>query len=182
VSQLFLWADAVSDEPRVRKRKPVRLCSQCKKKLPKKPRSTMPIGHALQTVQGIFIDRLDAMTPDIARIIADEVGERLECDHRVIVSIAGRVVDALNYRFFPEAYADGEPYTPDPAGRMDVPVQPIGLIPPRPTVAILAKHLLALGQQSPAASLTTPDGQPLFTDADLERLGGRIERRGQRTA
>lgn len=179
MSQLSLFPGCDGEPTKVRKKRPVRLCSSCKKKLPKKPRSTMPIGHALQTVQGIFIDRLDAMTEDIARIVGDEVGRRWDADPRQLASCAGRIIDALNYRFFPEAYADGETYIPDPAGRMDAPVNPIGLIPRTPTVAILARHLLELGKQSPVSS-SLPG---VFSDADLARLGERIERRGgQRSA
>lgn len=136
----------------------------------------MPLGHALQTVQGIFIDRLDAMTDDIARIVWEEIGERFECDKQAAANVAGRLVDALNYRFFPEAYDDGEPYTPDPAGRMDVPVNHVGLIPRTPTVAILAKHLLEVGKQSPVCQ-SLPG---VFTDAELARLGERIGRRAGR--
>lgn len=182
MSQLLLFADAEIAPRRVepqRKRKS-RLCTQCKKKLPKKPRSQMPLGHALQTVQGIFIDRLDSMTDDIARIVGDEVGRRWDADPRQLASCAGRIIDGINYLFFPEAYEDGPEYVPDPAGRMDIPPCAIGLIPRLPTVAILARHLLEKGKQSPAAGLTGTDGTPVFTDADLARLGERMERLEQR--
>ena len=42
------------------------------------------------------------------------------------------------------------------------------------TDAPAARHLL-LGRQSPAAGLRMPDGSPVFTDAELTRLGERIE-------
>jgi hypothetical protein len=157
------------------------MCVSCQGKLPpkRKPRPKMPLTHALETVQGVMIARLDAMAYDIAKIVGDEVREEVECEQAVLARIAGRIVNALNYRFFPEAYEDGEPYTPDPAGRMDdVPVQPLGLVPKRPTIAILAAHLLR-GQQSAAAELALPDGQPLFTESDLARLGERQARRAR---
>ncbi len=170
--QRLLFADAMVEPKRKAQtpgKPPCRLCGA----VPPKPRSVMPLTHALETVQGILIDRLDSMTDDIARIIGDEVTDLLDVPPPVLARIAGRVIDGLNYRFFPEAYEDGEPYTPDPAGRMALPVNPVGLIPPRPTIAILARHLIEKGKASPAnASLPG-----LFTDAELERLGQRIERR-----
>lgn len=146
----------------------------------KKP--VMGSGHDFQTVQGIMIDRLDSMVDDICRIVADEVGQSIEVEPAVLSRVAGRVVDAINYRFFPEAYEDGEPYTPDPAGRMDsVPVNPVGLIPRLPTLSILAAHL-ERGRKSPAAKLSMPDGSRVFSDRDLNLLGQRIEMREGRSA
>lgn len=206
MKQLLLWSDAEiapAGPARVeRKKRKAKLCSACKAKLPKKPRSVMPVGHAFQTVQGILIDRLDSLTDDIARIVGDEVGRRWDADPRQLASCAGRIIDALNYRFFPEAYEDGEQYTPDPAGRMsyeeeliwkDVVVVEDGkhvkkkmaeyvrvphkiagsLVPRLPTIAIYARHLLDLGRQSPVCQ-SLPG---VFTDAELARLGERIEKR-----
>ena len=190
MTQLLLFADAEIAPRRAKETaKKVRLCTQCKKKLPRKPRSVMPIGHAFETVQGIFIERLDSMTDDIARIVGEEVGGRFEVDHRQLASCAGRIIDGINYLFFPEAYEDGPEYVPDPAGRMDIPPTTAGLIPRLPTVAILARHLLDRGRQSPVVRMTTvaKDKQgnevsvPVFTDADLIRLGERIERREHAT-
>lgn len=192
MKQLLLWDDADIAPRRAAEPKPakkVRLCGSCKKKMPRKPRSVMPIGHAFETVQGIFIERLDSMTDDIARIVGEEVGSRFEVDHRQLASCAGRIIDGINYLFFPEAYEDGPEYTPDPSGRMDIPPTTAGLIPRLPTVAILARHLLDKGRQSPVVRMTTvaKDRQgnevsvPVFTDADLIRLGERIERREKAT-
>lgn len=177
MKQLLLWQDAVivpARGPRVeRKKRKAKLCQACKAKLPKKPRSVMPVGHAFQTVQGILIKRLDSLTDDIARIVGEEVGRRWDADPRQLASCAGRIIDAINYRFFPEAYEDGEQYTPDPSGRVDVPPNEIGLVPRLPTIAIYARHLLDLGRQSPVCE-SLPG---VFSDGELARLGERIEKR-----
>lgn len=140
----------------------------------------------MQTVQGIFIDRLDSMTDAIARIVGEEVGQQWDAHPKQLASCAGRIIDGINYLFFPEAYEDGEPYTPDPSGRMDTPPSTTGLIPRLPTVAILARHLLDRGRQSPVVRMTTvakdkQGNEVSVPDADLIRLGERIERREHAT-
>ena len=183
MKQLSLFDDKATTKA-TKKTRRTPLCAMCAKSVPPKPRSVMPLTHAIETVQGILISRLDSMSDDIARIVAEEVGEHADCPPRVYLAIAGRLIDALNWRFFPEAYEDGEPYTPDPAGRMDVPTNPVGLIPRRPTIAIYARHLLEVGRSSPAAALRADDGKPLLNEAELVRLGERIEKRqaSQKTA
>lgn len=157
----------------VKKNSKAVLCERCSSSVPPKPRSVMPIGHAFMTVQGILIDRLDGMVDDIARIVAAEIVKHYQVDQKTLAKIAGRVVDGINYKFFPEAYEEGESYTPDPSGRMDVPVRELGLIPKLPTIAIYARHLLEKGKSSPVCE-SLPG---VFTDAELARLGERIERR-----
>jgi hypothetical protein len=137
----------------------------------------MPLDHAIETVRGILIDRLDGSLGELTRIALHEAGEFVT-DRGTAESLAVRFVQAAQAALFPEEFGDGPEYTPDPAGRMDVPTNPLGLVPRLPTIAIYCRHLLEKGNQSPVnASLPG-----LFTDSDLERLGGRIERREGRTA
>lgn len=147
---------------------PCRLCGA----RPPKPRSVMPLTHAMETVQGILIDRLDSTVDDLVQIITDEAAEHID-NARIVQRIAGRIIDAINWRLFPDAYQDGEPYTPDPAGRIDTVPAFTGLVPRLPTMAIYAKHLLEVGQRSPAVQ-SLPG---VFTQSDLIRLGERIGRR-----
>ena len=177
--QLTLWP--VEDEPKKAKRKSARrvVCQRCRASLPKKPRSTMPVTHAVETVRGILIDRLDGALADLTRIALEEAGEYVT-DSGTAEHIAIRFIQAAQVRLFPEEFGDAPPYTPDPAARMDLPANPLGLVPRLPTMAIYARHLLEVGKQSPAASLTTADGKPVFNDADLARLGERITARNSR--
>lgn len=176
MSQPLLFSDAdVPPKRGKRAGKPGRLCPRCAAAVPPKPRTVMPAGHAVETVRGILIDRLDAALPDVERIVFEEAAEFVP-EVRVRHRLAIRIIQAAQARLFPEEFGDGPAYTPDPAGRMAVPPHPerVGLVPRLPTVAIYARHLLAVGRQSPAAGLTMPDGEPVFTDADLCRLGKRI--------
>lgn len=136
----------------------------------------MPLSHAVETVRGILIGRLDDTLEDLETIALEVAGDDVP-DLGVRQTLAIRFIQAVQLRLFPEEFSDGPEYTPDPAGRMDdVPVNRVGLVPALPTVAILAKHLLA-GQQSPAAALTIPSGEKVLTKGDLIVLGERMERR-----
>jgi hypothetical protein len=180
VPQRLLFPDAMV-EPKVKRKKPdrppCRLCGVSPPQ-PPKPRSVMPLDHAVETVRGILIDRLDRALGELTRIALHEAGEFID-DHGTAESLAVRFVQAAQAALFPEEFGPGPVYTPDPAGRMDgVPVNPLGLVPRLPTVAIYCRHLLEKGKRSPVNS-SLPG---LFSDADLERLAGRIERREGRTA
>jgi hypothetical protein len=168
-------------EPKVKRVKSVACGSRCRlcgldKPAPPKPRSVMPLTHALENVRGIMIGRLDDALADLTRIALDEAGEFIP-DHGTAEQLAVRFIQAAQVRLFPEEFGDSPAYTPDPNERMDVPVNPVGLVPRHPLVAVYARHLLETGKQSSAASLTMPDGSAVFSDAELARLGERISRR-----
>ncbi len=174
VAQRFLFADAFTEpkrKPKAAETPRCRLCGQGKP-LPPKPRSVMPLTHALENVRGIMIGRLDDALGDLTRIALEEAGEHVT-DTGTAELIALRFIQRVQVRLFPEEFGPGPDYTPDPAGRMDVPVNPVGLVPRHPLVSVYARHLLEQGKQSPIAGLTAADGSPLFTDADLRRLAER---------
>jgi hypothetical protein len=177
--QLLLFPDADVPPRRPKKKqhksRPCRLCG-VSPPAPPKPRSVMPVGHAVETVRGILIDRLDGALGDLTRIAFEEACGLIE-DQGTAESLAVRFVQRAQERLFPEEFGDGPEYTPDPSARMDVPPNPVGLVPRLPTMAIYARHLLEQGRQSPAASLSLPDGSPVFGDADLVRLAERQQRR-----
>lgn len=132
-----------------------------------------PAEHAVDTARGLLIARVDAMLSDIEAIVLEIAGGEVP-DAAVRSALAIRVVQALQVRLFPEEFADGG-VEPDPAGRLRVPA--VGLIPKVFTQAAEYARWLERGRASPAAALTGPDGRRLFSDAELARLGGRIERR-----
>ncbi len=176
--QALLFPDAMV-EPKVKRVKSAACGSRCRlcgldKPTPPKPRSVMPLTHALETVQGLMIDRLDSHLAAVTGIVIKHAADHMEPADAE--SVAVTIIQDLQMLFFPDAF-DGPAYTPDPNERMDVPVNPVGLVPRHPLVAVYARHLLEAGKQSPAASLTMPDGSAVFSDAELARLGERISRR-----
>lgn len=136
----------------------------------------MPLDHAVETVRGILISRLD----DLAASWVDSEREK----HGLTAAAWLDVFQSLQLALFPEEFGDAPEYQPDAGGRMDVP-PPQGLVPRRPQVAIYARHLLEKGRESPAAALTmeTTDKNgdrvtvPVFSDADLVVLAQRQEGR-----
>lgn len=155
------------------------VCTNCKSRMPPKLRSRMPITHAIETISGTMINRLDSALDDITEAAVDVMGDyiptRAEAE-----KLAVKWVQIVQARLFPEEFGTGPAYTPDPNGRMDVPPNPLGLVPRLPTVSIYARHLLEKGKQSPAAGMTTPDGKAMFSDAELVRLAERQEKRSAR--
>lgn len=170
--QLSLPGTGWQLEPQKAKREvavqPVQPCPECLKRATPKPRSVMPLTHAVETVRGILIDRLD----DLCAHWLDNEGKHFHLTYDQWIEL----FQSLQLKFFPDEMGDGDPYTPCPSARMDVPPLIGGLVPKLPTVAIYAKYLQA-GKQSPAAELKMPDGSPVFNDKDLIRLGERIEHR-----
>ncbi len=140
------------------------------------------VASAVESVRNVLIARLDDLAA--ARLLPAAARYGLTPDDWL------GLFREVQLALFPEEFGDGTPYTPDPAGRSETPgrfVQPKldqGLLPLHcfgigdVRAVAFARHL-ELGQGSPAAELTTPDGKPLFTPADLARLGERIERRGR---
>lgn len=173
-------------EKKKRKRRPQSHpeCPACAERA--RPRHTMPLDHAVQTVEAIMIQRLDDRLERVERIVLDVAADYLEEEGHAR-TIAIRVIQELQDALFPGAFDDGPQYVPDPAGRMCVPDNPLGLVPRRSTTCILARHLLK-GRESPAAALTVATKDtggnrvvaPVFTDADLAELGRRQELRGSR--
>lgn len=133
--------------------------------------------HAVATARGILIGRVDAMLPDLVKIIQGVAGDSLDSDERETLAI--KVIQALQVRLFPEEFT-GRGSVPSPSGRLG---KPAGLFPRVFTQAEeYARHLLAEGQRSPAAGLTMPDGTPVFDVGDLTRLGERLARRAGRAS
>lgn len=142
------------------------------------PRGAGDVVQMVRTVREILLARLD----DIGATRLWPLADRSGLDRSAWLRMYQEMLLAL----FPEECGDGEPYVPNPAERMDLPpgvkVRVGGLFPyPCEGVgdarsAAFARHLLA-GMESPIAGMTDGDGARLFTDAELARLGERIERR-----
>lgn len=130
--------------------------------------------HAVETARGILIGRVDALLPQIERILLEEAAEHVE-DAEACLTIAIRCVQSLQVALFPEEFADEPADSPDPAKRKSVPA---GLIPKVFTQAAEYAAHLERGKKSPAAKLVGEGGKPVLSDAELARLGERQARRG----
>ena len=140
----------------------------------------MPLDHAVETVRGMLIDRLDAHLGEMTRVALKCAGEYIP-DFGTAESLAVRWVQAAQAALFPEEFGPGPEYTPDPAGRVmseQPPPVVLGLVPRHPLTAVYARYLIA-GKESRAAKLVGKDGKPVLSDAELIRLGERIERRSR---
>jgi hypothetical protein len=132
----------------------------------------MPVSHALETIQGVLIDRLDGRLEAVADLVHEHLSDHADAD--TCERLAVRIIQDLQVLFFPHAFGDGEPYQPDPDGRMEkVP----DWIPRLPTLSIYARELVAQEREKAAGKLTMPDGSAMLTDADLVRLAERREAR-----
>jgi hypothetical protein len=133
------------------------------------------VAQQVATVREVLLARLDDLGASDLWPIAEACGLRWDG----WIQMYQRMLLCL----FPAECGDGEEYTPDPAKRQDVPagvkVRKGGLF-PYPCEGVGDERSLAfarwllVGQQSPAAGLTMPDGEPVFTPADLVRLGERV--------
>jgi hypothetical protein len=176
-----LVEDSRPAKTKKRKPQPHPDCAACAERA--KPRHRMPLSHAHETVVAILIRRLDGGLEDLERIALRVAGDHID-DAGVAMSLAVAFIQEVQVLLFPEEFADGPEYTPSPDCRMDVPPVFAGLVPKIPQLATYARHLLK-GKGSPVSKLTTTVKDkrgdevtaPLFTDAELARLGERQERR-----
>lgn len=153
------------------------------------------VGQQVATVREVILARFD----DIGATRLWPIAEAAGVKHPAFL----RMFQEMLLCLFPDECGDGEPYMPDPAHRMQMPpvtypdgkpikLRPGGLL-PHPCegvgderAAAFAEHCLNVGRASPLAGMTTTAKDqhgnavtvPLFTEADLVRLGERIERRG----
>lgn len=142
------------------------ICGECGRPHYRK-RERMPLDHAVQTVEGILVGRLD----DLYHQWIQGDGGRFGLAEDDLLEL----LQSLQITLFPTAFGAGEPYTPDVNGRMDVP--PIGLFKRRPTEVIFARHVIEQERATAAGRMKLPDGAAVFNDNDLAVL--RV-RRGQR--
>lgn len=149
------------------------LCGECGRPHYRK-RERMPLDHAVQTIEGILISRLD----DLFAEWVDGDGEKfgLTCSEWI------ELFQSIQLKLFPHAFDDGDDYETDPAGRMDIPPRKDGLVLKRPTAAILAHHLIQQERATAAGRMQMPNGNTVFTDEDLLVLRGRRGRRENRVA
>ena len=180
--QPLLWADAMVEAKPGRKARPQPVCGRCAGVVKPKLRSVMPLDHALETVRGVLIDRLDGALGELTRLALEECSEYVP-DFGTAEALAVRLVQAAQAALFPEEFGPGPEYVPDPAGRVmseQPPPVVLGLVPRHPLTAVYARYLIA-GKESPAAKLVGQDGKTVLSEAELIRLGERIEKRNGRS-
>jgi hypothetical protein len=135
----------------------------------------MPVSHALETIQGVLIDRLDGRLEAVAALVHEHLTDHMDAD--ACERLAIKLIQDLQVTFFPSAFGYGEQYQPDPAGRME---RVADWLPRVPMLSIYARHLIEAEREKAAGKLRMPDGSALLADADLVRLASRREARESR--